>query len=200
MTNTQGWAPASTPTAPTTAQPQQPVAAASLAQPPPQAAQVLPPIAELPKFRGGHITVADLPLAANRQPPFPQPTWAYDKDEHGRKTGQMHVVMPTDLIDAASPLSWHAHEGEAWLFCYVFSMSAQSEPSPVLLRLREDDVSPQFQSISGQDPYLRTRCLHVAAVNQWAPRPPSVEELPALQAAAHQDNIAASITQGEIVQ
>lgn len=200
MTNTQGWAPASTPP-PTTAQPQpQPAAAASMAQPTPQAAQVLPPIAELPKFRGGYIEVADLPVAANRQPPFPQPTWAYDKDEFGRKTNQMHVVMPIDLIDGASPLCWHAYEGDSWLFCYVFSMSASSEPSPVLVRLQPDDYSPTFSSIAGQDPYLRTRCLHVAAVNQWVAKPPEVGVLPAMQAAARQEalnqsNIAEGVIQ-----
>ena len=208
MTNNQGWTPAAQvqtgqihvePATAPVVEIQHAAAIHSAPQP------VLPPIAELPKFRGGHVELAELPLPANKATPFPPPSWAWDKDEHGRKTGQMHVVMPTLLIDEAydKHLCWEMIDGEPWLFVYVFSTSASSEPSPVLIRLRPDDVSPTFPPFGGQDPYTRVRCLHIAAVNQWCPKVPDAASLPALQEAAKQAAIqqaAAAATQPELVQ
>ena len=125
----------------------------------------------------------------------------------------MHVVLPIVLIDEAPPVCWYAIGEHAWLFVLVFSTSAHSTPSPVLIRLEPDDVSPTFPPIGGQDPYDRTRCLHIAAVNQWKPKTPKATDLPALQesyklAQIQEQNAhlatagatAGSVVQGEVVQ
>ena len=140
------------------------------------------PAEKLPAFSLGTIR-QDVPIETyiNRND-MPTPTFALGKDiETGEKTGELHAIIPLQLIDRAAEDGKWIHldglGGSPWyLAAVVYSKTGSG--SPVLVRCGEDDFSRPFEPY-GQDGFMRVRAFALARIDDgtlWRPKTPTTTQ------------------------